>query len=211
LIVTDSREETMVGFRSVGSAAAHQPDIYIRGPVDMATIAYAQKQVARAARTDLPVQHLKIKIAHYGEKRQPPLCVAQVSLDVAGRLVRRQAAAASPLQAVDRITTSLPPGLHRLQRHLTRPVGPPSFTDEEWQQHRGPGWPPPREGPPRTARRPRRSRPTTTRSCPSRCRRPSAVSTPAAPFLIFADAATARGEVLYRRYDGHLGLLTAVW
>jgi hypothetical protein len=30
-------------------------------------------------------------------------------------------------------------------------------------------------------------------------------------FLIFADAATARGEVLYRRYDGHLGLLTAVW
>jgi hypothetical protein len=27
------------------------------------------------------------------------------------------------------------------------------------------------------------------------------------PFLLYADAATGRGRVLYRRYDGHYGLI----
>lgn len=30
----------------------------------------------------------------------------------------------------------------------------------------------------------------------------------AAPFVFFADAATGRGNVLYRRHDGHYGLIT---
>jgi hypothetical protein len=31
------------------------------------------------------------------------------------------------------------------------------------------------------------------------------------PFLVFAGAANGRAEILYRRYDGHLGLVTPVW
>jgi hypothetical protein len=29
------------------------------------------------------------------------------------------------------------------------------------------------------------------------------------PFLFFAEAATGRGRLLYRRYDGHYGLVTS--
>lgn len=33
----------------------------------------------------------------------------------------------------------------------------------------------------------------------------------AQPYLFFADPATRRGQVLYRRYDGHLGLIASAW
>jgi len=33
----------------------------------------------------------------------------------------------------------------------------------------------------------------------------------AQPYLFFADPGTRRGRVLYRRYDGHLGLIAPVW
>ena len=273
----------MRGFRSTSTstststAVSPDMDIYVRGPVDTATIAYAQAEVARAADTGLPVQHLKTKIAEYGERGRPPLCVAQVNVEVDGRLVRRQAAAPTIVQAIDRITAALPPALHRLTTHLSDRVGPPAFTGEQWQHNREPRPVPTYARPHRHPRGLVRHK-----ACPLAVQNPAAAAltmdlrdydfylftddhdgqdrivyragptgyrmatvsattatdrvadspvvadsdpmpsltlpeairrldTSGRAFLIFAGAATTRGEILYRRYDGHLGLVTPIW
>jgi hypothetical protein len=266
----------MQGFRSAVAATSPTTDIYVRGPVDAPTIAYVQTVVACAASTGPPAQRLKTKIAEYGEDGNPPLCVAQVNVEVQGRLVRRQVAAPSAAQAIDQVTASLPPALHRLHTHLTRPAGPPEFSADEWQQRRLPRTIPTYARPRRQPRRLVRHKafPLATQDPASAALtmdlrdydfylfandhdgRDSVVYRAAMPgyrmstvngtteidrptgspvefdsdplpllslpeairrldaggraFFVFAGAVHRRAEILYRRYDGHLGLVTPV-
>jgi hypothetical protein len=246
------------------------------GPSTTATISYARTEVSRTARSETPVHHLKTKIAEYGHNGRPPLCVAQVNLDIEGRLVRRQSAGPTVVLAVDRVIADLPPVLRQVNKHLTRPAGPPSFAGHQWRHRREPRPVPPYARPSGQPRRLARHKAFTLavqnaaaaaltmdlrdydfylyrddgdgldrviyRAPPTGYRiavLPGAYGSDLDPdlpvrldsspmpslsvpeavrlldstkraFLVFASAA-ARASILYRRYDGHLGLVTPRW
>jgi hypothetical protein len=112
----------MRGFRNTSSA---QPgsDIHVRGPIDTAIISYTQTVVGRAPHHEPPVRHLKTKspsTVTTASRR----CVAQVNLDIDGRLIRRRSTAPTILLAIGRITAVLPAVLAELSQQLERHPGP---------------------------------------------------------------------------------------
>ncbi|GAA0815673.1 sigma 54 modulation/S30EA ribosomal C-terminal domain-containing protein [Spirilliplanes yamanashiensis] len=262
----------MRGFRHAGSTmrtggTVDATEILVRGPVTTDDITRGPALIA-AMVAGRPVTGLRLKMAEY---RDVP-AVAQVNVELAGRLVRGQATGASVRQAVQRVAASLPERLSRLEQRLAA-AGPgrPSYAGERWERRacrvvspavrplggrravvrhklvppavlerdaaaftmdlrdydfhlfvdaatgcdgvlyraapgyrltlRGPAAPPVRTAAPIGVD----AEPPPALTLAEAVRR---LDLTGHPFVVFAGLAGGRTEVLYRRYDGHLGIVT---
>ncbi len=266
----------MPGFRTT-TRSEQDMDVLVRGSVTTQEIAYVQHAVAERLRPGLAADHLKVKVAEYHGRDRTALCVAQVNVEHAGRLVRAQEAAATGAEATDRAAEALPSRVRRLDRHLRAArTGPPSFTGERWDRRRARGFPfavkagsrarglvrhkayalavqdpgtaaltlalrdydfhlfvEDASGQDTVVYRAGHTGYRLAAPCPAAVAEPSSgipvivddtpmpvLTLPEAvraldgggvPFLAFVGVGTGRGAVLYRRFDGHLGLVTPLW
>lgn len=223
-----------------------------------------------------PVLHARVRLTRSGDPALERPVIAQVNLDVDGRLVRAQVAAHSAHEAIDLVHDRMRNRLEHLARYQeARPAGTPDAGPHEWRHGQQPTHRPdyfPRTAPDRRVVRHKAFEPRTAtpdeaafdmdladydfhlftdsesgrdavlyRAGPTGYRiayvggPPAAPAGPRAvpltvsphpaavlalpeaidqlngtgrPFLFFTDPVAGRGRVLYRRYDGHYGLIT---
>jgi hypothetical protein len=248
----------------------------LRGDIPATARAEAERMVqALAGYAHEPVLHARVRLTHTGDPARERPVIAQVNLDVNGRLVRAQVAGYTAHEAIDLVHDRARHRLERLARHWeARRGGRPGPEPHEWRHGQGSAHRPDYYPRPADERRVVRHKAyelvTATPDqaafdmdlmdydfhlfCDAGSGRdaviyragstgyrlafvggpPDGSATPAAvpitvsprptpllsvfeamyqldgtsrPFLFFADLVTGRGRVLYRRYDGHYGLI----
>jgi ribosome-associated translation inhibitor RaiA len=258
-------------------AAMADVETVVRGDIPADARTGAEQMVrALAGHAQEPVLHARIRLTRSADPARERPVIAQVNLDVNGRLVRAQVAGASAHEAIDLVHDRARHRLERLARHWeARRGGQPGLEAHEWRHsqaatHRPDFYPRPAEdrqvvrhkayelatatpdeaafdmdlmdydfhlftdaesgrdavvyragptgyrlafvgGPPE-----RRAEPTAAPVAVSR--RPALLLSvfeamdqldgTGRPFLFYADPGSGRGHLLYRRYDGHYGLIT---
>jgi hypothetical protein len=124
----------MPGFRTA-IAPDQEIDTVVRGPMTTQDIAGARHTVGTALESVAPAQRARIKLAQYRTGMREPIAVAQINLDLSGRLVRSQAVAGAVAAAAEQAVAALVPRIHRLRNRLDiSRTEPPSFADEPWDQ-----------------------------------------------------------------------------
>ncbi|MGA5298397.1 sigma 54 modulation/S30EA ribosomal C-terminal domain-containing protein [Nucisporomicrobium flavum] len=122
----------MPGFRTA-VVPDEDVDILVRGPVTTQDIAYVGHAVAGAGLAGTGAGHLRFKLAEYRGGDRGTVGVAQLTVELAGRMVRGQASAGTVEAAIDGAVAALVPRIDRLAQRLTpAEAGPPSFTGEAW-------------------------------------------------------------------------------
>jgi ribosome-associated translation inhibitor RaiA len=252
-------------------------EIVIHGDIPADARAEAVRKIKALSRyAHEPVLHARVRLTRAGDPAVARAVIAQVNLDVNGRMVRAQVAARSAHEAIDLVQDQLRRRLERLARHWeARRGGVPAAEPHEWRHgqepaHRPDHFPRPAEqrqlvrhkayepkratpdeaafdmdlmdydfhlftdagsgrdaviyragptgyriayvgGPPDTPMAPSALPITVSPRPASSLRLADAVNQlngTGRPFLFFADLDTGRGRLLYRRYDGHYGLIT---
>jgi ribosome-associated translation inhibitor RaiA len=192
------------------STAAAEPNVVVsdHGTIPEPVVAHARDVIARLVRySGDQVPYARVRLSHRADPAVGEPAIAQANLDVNGRLVRAQATAPGPLEAIDRLEA-------RLRQRLARVHG-------GWEARRG-RWPSPAAGEWRHGQ--------WTASHPAYYRRPAAerevvrhkafglsrMSVDEAAFdmdmldyefHLFTEETTGRDCVLYRAADGGLHLL----
>ncbi|GAA3337464.1 HPF/RaiA family ribosome-associated protein [Amorphoplanes nipponensis] len=124
----------MPGFRTA-VAADRDVDILVRGPVTTQDITGVSAALAGTLRSAPEAGHVRVKLAEYRGGDREAFAVAQVNVEIDGRLVRAQSTARAVPAAVDGVVAALAPRIRRLRRRLSgSEPGPPSFVDERWDR-----------------------------------------------------------------------------
>lgn len=125
-------------------------EVVIRGEVDDRVAEYARtKIIALVERLHEPVLHARIRLTQLPDPAVSRNVRAQVNLDLDGRMVRAQVAAATGTEAVDRVVARLRHRLVRFKQHWeARRGGRPVSGPHEWRHgaeptHRPPYYPRP--------------------------------------------------------------------
>jgi ribosome-associated translation inhibitor RaiA len=258
-------------------AAMADVETVVRGDVPAAARIDAERMVRTLAGVaHEPVLHARVRLTRAGDPARDRPVIAQVNVDVNGRLVRAQVAGHTAHEAIDLVHDRARRRLERLARQWeARRGGMPSPPPHEWRHGQEPAHRPeyfPRPAEDRQVVRHKayelanatpdeaafdmdlmdydfhlftdaesgrdaviyRAGPTGYRVAfvggpPDGWATPTAVPITVSPrpapllsvfeamnllngsgrpFLFFADVATGRGWALYRRYDGHYGLIT---
>ncbi|MFI7602400.1 hypothetical protein [Actinoplanes sp. NPDC049681] len=108
-------------------------DILVRGSVTTEDIAYVHHALATAPLTAAGGDHVRVKLAAYRGSDRETVAIAQINVELSGRMVRSQTAAGTSADAVGQAVAALVPRVRRLHRRLTgSEAGPPSFAGEPW-------------------------------------------------------------------------------
>jgi ribosome-associated translation inhibitor RaiA len=259
-----------------GDSTVADLEIVTRGDLPAATRADAERSTRELARyVHRPILHARVRVERSGDPARLRPVTVQINLDVAGRPVRVQVAAATAAEAIDLAHERMRHRLERLERYQEkRPPGTPQPGPHEWRHGQEPAHRPdvyPRPAGQRQVVRHKAYEPPTCTldealfdmdlmdydfhlftdaSCgrdavvyrggptgyrvayaggpPGPGREPAVpvtvspyppvgmalpeaidrLDTAGWPFLFFTDPGTGRGRLLYRRYDGHYGLVT---
>jgi ribosomal subunit interface protein len=201
------------GTSSIKGAILMSPmniEVTTRGDVSENARAQARTKIGAMERfVKRPILGARVVLTQERNPRIPECARAEAEIDIQGRLVRARATGPSMDAAVDEVAERLQRQLRRhVDRRVTKHRRPATATAGEWF-HRS--WSPPR---PPTFERPAADR--------EIIRRKSFASGPMSPaeaaedldaldhdFFLFHDAETDTDAVLYRRGDGHLGLIAS--
>ncbi|TNC20467.1 ribosome hibernation promotion factor [Amycolatopsis alkalitolerans] len=110
------------------------------GRLPPGTAAYAQEKIAATLHlAHRPVLSARVRVTRHGDPAVPNPVVAQVNLDVSGRLVRVQAEGDNAHEAIDLAQARLRRRLERIAQHWeARRGGMPSGEPHEWRHESEP-------------------------------------------------------------------------
>jgi ribosome-associated translation inhibitor RaiA len=102
--------------------------------------AYARKKIGELGRlTHEPVLHARVRLSQHGDPAVAQRVVAQVNLDVNGRLVRAQVEGVTANEAIDRLAARLRHRLERSAQHWeARRGGMPRVGPHQWRHQSEP-------------------------------------------------------------------------
>ncbi|HEX6498893.1 MAG TPA: sigma 54 modulation/S30EA ribosomal C-terminal domain-containing protein [Micromonosporaceae bacterium] len=186
------------------SAAVLDVAVSVRGDLPNGIVGYARRKIAAVADwTDQPILYARVRLTQQPDPAVALPVRAQVNLDVNGRLLRAQVAAATGYAAVDLLQETVRQRLARFAQHWQARRG-------RWPEAGSPTW---RHGAPRTQRPPYYPRPEEEREivahkslAPSRLTAADAAWEMDAmdyDFYLFTEVDTGQDSVLYR--DGGTG------
>jgi hypothetical protein len=191
-------------------------EVVLRGDVPPGARDHAHRMVNDLARySPDPILHARVRVTAAADPAQERPVITQANVDVNGRLVRAQVAARSADEGIDLLFDVLKQRLfddldlmdYQFQLFTDLDTGQDSVvyrageTGYRMAQLR----PDPRRSWTTAVPMTISGQPAPRLGLPEAIER---LNLTALPFLFFADVDSGRGRVLYRRYDGHYGLIT---